>query len=186
MPASQAQPAVQAVEPAAVTHARAFDALFRRALGGNPRLAELLRAEGYDPEHPRPTYPTSVWKACVEVARKELFGSLPVTDGHRALGRLFSDGFVATPIGQAFEGVAYTGVAYLVRLPGMMQRVRPDLAVELTFEAERRCTLAVRGPNSNAHFMAGLVEARVVQRGLPAEVEVARVDAQGYDLRITW
>lgn len=188
MAASQAKRAVEPIEPAAVTHFRTFDALYRRLLQVHPRISELLRAHGYDADRPCPVYPRSVWVACLEAARRELFGDLPMHEGHRALGRLFSEGFSLTPLGQVFQGVDYTGAAYLVRLRAMIQRVSPDLEVELSFESERRCTLALIGKSSHPHFVAGVVEARAVSRGgMPnATVDVTRVDATGYELRITW
>lgn len=182
-PQSTAAPEVERVT---VTHARAFEALFRRALQGNPELAGILRANGYDPDRPQKEYPSSVWTGCVEAARQALFGERSVEDGQRALGALFADGFTGTAVGQVFEGISYVGEAYLVRLPGLLKLARPDLALELTFESKRACRLRISGPNTNPSFMAGLVESRVRQRGLDATVTVAREAPGGYDLLVTW
>jgi len=149
-------------------------------------LAEILRSNGYDPDHPLQEYPSWVWTACVEAARKALFGERTPDEGQRALGALFADGFRSTAVGQVFEGINYMGEAYLVRLPGLLKLARPDLTLELHFESTRACRLSISGPNTNPSFMAGLVESRVRQRGLAATVEVASVSQAGYGLLVTW
>jgi uncharacterized protein (TIGR02265 family) len=168
------------------TSARAFEALFHRGLAGDPALAALLRANGYDPANPLPEYPSSVWAACVEAARTSRFAALSEAAGRRALGALFADGFRSTAVGCVFEGLHYTGEAYLIRLPGILKLARPDLESELCFEGERRCRLKVRGPFPSPHFMAGLAHARLHERGLPVQVEVAQSAPDGYELLVTW
>jgi uncharacterized protein (TIGR02265 family) len=186
MHAGQSQPAAAPSAAEGVTHARAFEALFRSALGIHPELGGILRAQGYDPEHPQQEYPSPVWMACVEAARQALFGERSPEEGQRALGALFADGFRSTAIGQVFEGISSMGEAYLVRLPGLLKLARPDLTLELHFESKRSCWLRISGPNTNPSFMAGLVESRVRQRGLAATVEVASVTQAGYGLLVTW
>lgn len=183
---AHSSPQAQSGERRSTTSARAFEALFQRGLAGDPRLAERLKAEGYDPTQPLPEYPSSVWHACVEAARRALFGELPVAEGLRALGARFADGFRSTAVGCVFEGLPYTGEAYLIRLPGILKLARPDLDSEVRFEGERRCRMLVRGPFPSPHFMAGLTHARLRERGLPVEVEVAHSAPDGYDLLVTW
>lgn len=168
------------------THGRAFQALFGPLLRSNTRLVGVLQAHGYDPGDPQESYPSDVWKDCLEATRCELFGHCPKDVGLRALGRLFVVGFSKTPIGRVFDGVAYTGRAYLVRVPALLKLARPDLEPELSFETERRVRLAVRGRHANADFMAGLVEARVRERGVAAHAEVTHAAPSEYELLITW
>jgi uncharacterized protein (TIGR02265 family) len=181
-------PSASSLDPVRGTgvQARSFDVLFRRALGGRPGLAEALRTCGYDPEHPQEVYPSRIWVDCLEMARSLLFDALSHDDGLRELGKLFADGFATTPLGQVYQGIAYTGRAYLLRLPKLIRMARSDLQVDLQFETDQRCMMVVRGPDPNAAFTAGLVEVRLRQRGLNATVRVAHSLPEGYDLAVSW
>src|SRR6476469_5906822 len=92
--------AVRLADADITTESSAFEALFKYAVPMTPQLAAGLRGLGYDPDRPAPRYPSTVWYACMDVARQRQYGNLPPEQGLRELGRRSVEGFFETLVGK--------------------------------------------------------------------------------------
>lgn len=144
-----------------------FEGLFHRALRPEGAFTEALRAAGYDPARPQPRYPTTVWHACLEVARRHEYAHLSKEEGERALGHRFIDGWFETIIGK----IIAVGLP-LLGPDGTLQRAhrnwaasQPDLHITMRKVAERHWEAALQGAGVRADFAAGLLEAAVRRAG---------------------
>lgn len=142
------------------TEASAFEGLFVRALKPQGAFADELRAAGYDPANPQLRYPSRVWSACLEIARRHTFPDLPQEEGLRRLGYVFMDGYFQTLLGR-MAGVALPLIGpdvALQRAPRNWAMVNPQARLEVKKEGERHYTATLHERGALPDFCAGLLE----------------------------
>ncbi len=152
-----------------MTHHAVFEGMFHRALHPTGAFAEALRGAGYDLERPLPRYPTHVWHACLEVARRHAFGELPEAEGYRRMGHRFIEGWFETIIGRLIAvGLPLLGPERsLQRMPRSWSAAQPDLKMDLRKVAERHWLVTLREHGVLPDFCAGILEASARRAGVP-------------------
>jgi len=152
-----------------------------RALQPTGAFAEELRTAGYDVLHPRAEYPTRVWNACLEVARRHTFPTQPRAEGQRRLGHLFMEGYFRTLQGKlAGATLPMLGPASVVKkLRSAWSPSQPDIALESVelAPADWRVTLGQEG--IVAEFCAGLIETILERTHVKPEAKVLESSATG-------
>lgn len=107
-----------------------FEGLFVRALDVSGPLEDELRRLGYDRRKPQPSYPTELFVACIDAARRARHPKLLRDDGLRALGGQFFGGFRQTILGKVFIGAM--GVVgprrLLARIPRQLLSARRGIS----------------------------------------------------------
>ncbi|HZI16733.1 MAG TPA: DUF2378 family protein [Myxococcus sp.] len=166
-----------------------FEGLFHRALHPTGAFADALREAGYDLKRPQSRYPTHVWHACLEVARRHAFGSLPEAEGYRRMGHRFIEGWFETIIGKIIAvGLPLLGPERaLERAPRTWSAAQPDLKMELRKQAERHWEATLREQGVLPDFCAGLLEGSARVAGAPAASVTVR--ERGLDhcvLEVRW
>jgi uncharacterized protein (TIGR02265 family) len=171
-----------------MTEAAVFEALFTRGFKPDARLVEALRAAGYDVQRPEPRYPTAVWHACIEAARRHLFPSLSVAEGTRRLGAIFADGYFNTLIGKVIgAALPLLGPERAIqRLPRYWSATQPDLGVEVVKAGERHYAVTLREKGILADFCAGLLEGSVRHTRAEVAITVREVDGTHCVLDVRW
>jgi uncharacterized protein (TIGR02265 family) len=144
-----------------VTESSVFEGLFVRAVQPQGAFAAELRAAGYDLAKPLPRYPTHVWHACLDVARKHVFPALPEEEAEQRLGVMFAEGIFQTLVGKVLTvGMPLLGPAgTLKRLPRLWAGAQPNLQVVSQPEGERHWRVELREAGMRAYFCAGLISA---------------------------
>jgi len=172
-----------------VTRGSVFEALFVRALQPGGRFAEELRAAGYDVgSPPRAEYPTQVWRACVEVARRHTFPRLPQAEGERRLGGLFLEGFLQTLAGKLLSAtlpMLGTGMV-LQKLQRAWSSSQPNLEVSTAQVAERHWRVTLREEGVLVEHCAGLLEGILRRTRVQPEVKVLERSATHCVLDVRW
>lgn len=165
-----------------------LEGMFSRALRPEGDFARALRQAGYDRHGVRARYPSSVWRATLEVARAHVHPELTEREAYRRLGGLLADGWLATFTGRLVAvGLPVLGPARaLERFPDYFMRARPGVRVTSTREAERAFVLAFEDPWSIPDFTAGFIAGCGVHTGVRAEVDVTLRAPGGFSLRVYW
>ena len=174
---------------ASVTRGTVFEALFVRALKPTGRFAEELRAAGYDcAAPPRPEYPTRVWRACVEVARRHTFPQLPPTEGKRRIGELFMEGFLQTLTGKLLGAtLPMIGPDTVLRkLKQAWTSSQPSLEVSTREVGERQWEVTLREEGILAEHCAGLLEHALKRTRVKPQVAVREQSAAHCVLAVSW
>lgn len=175
--------------PAETTDYVVFEGLFRRALHleANSPLAEALREIGFDLRAPKGRYPSSVWKAALDVAARHQYRDLTLEQGHRELGRLFAAGFFETIVGKVIGSIIpFLGPDRLMaRMPQFTSMTMSGIAVEAVQEGEKQWRLKYQSRHASGEFAAGAIEAGVVKTKLPVTVQVENRNEDGFDLLVT-
>ncbi len=172
-----------------MTHHAVFEGMFHRALHPTGAFADALRDAGYDLSRPLPRYPTHIWHACLEVARRHAFGSLPEAEGYRRMGHRFIEGWFETIIGKLIAvGLPLLGPERaLERTPRSWSAAQPDLKVELRKVAARHWEATLREHGVLPDFCAGLLEASARVAGAPgASVTVRERGPDHCVLEVRW
>lgn len=165
-----------------------FEALFERALEVSPELEKDLKAVGFDRQRPRARYPSRVLFDALEVARRHHMPMHQPDDGMRQLGHAFVSGFRETILGKVMTAaLPLLGPRVLLsKVPGRLQRLRSDMAVELKTLGEGHFAFDVRDPVPVGTFFAGVVQAALGIAGAK-DVKVGHaVRPGGYTLDITF
>lgn len=170
------------------TEASAFEGMFDRALAPTGAFADELRAAGYDVKRPELRYPTRVWHACLEVARRHTFPTLPREEGFRRLGHRFMDGYFETLVGKlAAVGLPLFGLeGALKRTPRNWAMSQPQLGIELTKQGERHYTMTLREDGMLPDFCAGLIEASARPTKQAAKVEIVERTPSSCVISVRW
>lgn len=157
-----------------LTEVSVFEGLFVRALQPKGAFLEELKARGYDPAAPALRYPTAVWHACVDVARRHVFGALPEQEGFRKLGNLFMEGYYQTLIGKVVgAAIPLLGPERsLQRIPRTWKASQPALGVEVEKQGERHYHVTLREKGMLADFCAGLLESGANPAGARVSIDV--------------
>ena len=171
-----------------VTRSATFEGMFVRALQPTGAFAEELRAAGYDVLNPRAEYPTRVWNACLEVARRHTFPALPRAEGQHRLGQLFMEGYFRTLQGKlAGATLPMLGPAMVVKkLRQAWSASQPDIQMESVElgPGEWRVTLGQEG--IVAEFCAGFIESILQRTRVQPEAKVLEVSPTGCILSVRW
>jgi len=175
-----------------MTDNSAFEGMFARALKPTGQFLEELKAVGYDPAKPQIRYPSSVWSASLEVARRHCFASLARDEGMRALGRRFVEGWFETIAGRFMAAaMPLVGTAGVInRLPRYWATVRKDTKVEVHREDERRWRIVYRDAHLNPEFCAGIIQAAGKHtkstHDVQLDVKIPVRTAEGFELLVTY
>jgi uncharacterized protein (TIGR02265 family) len=174
--------------PEPTTDASAFEGMFQRALQPQGAFAEALRQAGYDAAAPRARYPSHVWRACLEVARRHVYPELPTERGYRELGLRFVEGFFSTLTGRLI-GIAVAMMSperVLLRLHHYWSIARTGVDFTLTEEAQGRWRVAVRDTHPQADYMAAVMEAALRKTGAEVRVDVMSTRPEGFEVLVHW
>jgi uncharacterized protein (TIGR02265 family) len=166
-----------------------FEGLFVRGLEPHSRLAQGLRAEGYEPKCPEVDYPVLVWKRCVALARDVVFGELSDAEAYRMLGRKLTEGFADTLVGRvaavALPMIGAPGV--VARLPRYLAMMgRPDLDVQLIPVGERARRVSIPDMHNRPEFIAGALEVALERAHVRPIIDVEDRSYLGFRLLIRW
>jgi uncharacterized protein (TIGR02265 family) len=166
---------------------RTLESLFVRGLHADGPFTEILREVGYDIEDPLASYPRSVWRASLEVARHYYYEHLSYEESYRELGRKFAAGFVDSVLGRMLASmVPLLGPERVMTLlPYYIAVARPDITVKVKPITERRWRLEFTGPHPIPDFAAGIVEAGMRLANVEPHVQTAERPV-GFDLVVTW
>jgi uncharacterized protein (TIGR02265 family) len=153
-------PSPAAAPAESLTEVSVFEGLFIRAVQPTGAFLAALQAAGYDPARPELRYPTRVWHACVEVARRHLYPQLPEAEGFRTLGHVFMEGYYQTLIGKVV-GAAMPLLGperSIQRIPRTWKASQPGLGVHVEKKGERHYLIRLEEQGMLADFCAGLLE----------------------------
>lgn len=179
-------------QPAAATEywtdASILEGMFSRALEPTGDFARALRQAGFDRRSVRARYPSSVWRATLEVARAHVHPELPEPDAYRRLGERLADGWLSTFTGRLVAvGLPLLGPAgALARFPDYFMSARPGVRVRSAAEGARRWAVDFEDPWSIPDFTAGFIAGCGVHTGVRAAVDVTARAPEGFSLRVTW
>jgi len=175
--------------PAETTDYAVFEGLYRRALRVDPGspLAEALREVGFDLRAPKGRYPSSVWRAALDLTARHQFPELTVDEGHRELGRLFTAGFFETIVGKVIGSIIpFLGTdRMMARMPKFASMTSSGISLEPVKEGEKKWRLKYRSRLASAEFMAGAMESGVAKTKIPVAVQIENRDEEGFDLVVT-
>jgi uncharacterized protein (TIGR02265 family) len=172
------------------TKAFVLESLFR-GLQMQGHFLEELRAAGYDPFRPEPSYATQVMRRCLDVAQRHLFATASKEEGRRQLGRRFVQGFAETQLGKmVVSGLPLIGpVRYLRRFPEHVKMDTRERARVTSVQLdERRFRVEFRGdPFLTPDFMSGVLEEGLRLTGVEASLRTGAVHGPGsFDLLASW
>ena len=175
--------------PEPTTKAAVFEGLFDRVLRPRGAFAAELREAGYDPQHRRAEYPTHVFHACLEVARRHAHPGLSVDAANHQLGRALAEGYLSTLVGalvsSTFPLLGPDGV--LRQLHRVWARGQPDVRVVTERVGERHWRVLMEGGDVLAHVGAGSLERGLEPTGAHGvRCEVLEAAPTRFVLRVTW
>lgn len=183
-------PNASALPPEARTKAFVLESLFRGIQLQGPSLDEL-RAAGYDPFRPEPSYTTQVMRRCLDLAQRRLFATATKAEGRRQLGRRFVQGFAETQLGKmVVSGLPLIGpMRCLRRFPEHVKldaraaaRITPVQLDARSFRMEFR-----DDPFLAPDFMSGVLEEGLRLAGAQPTLHTVAVHGPGsFDLLATW
>ncbi|MCE9666572.1 DUF2378 family protein [Myxococcus stipitatus] len=167
---------------------RNFEGLFDHALRPSGAFARSLRDIGYDPDAPQESYPLTVWRAALGVARRFVCAGQPPELANRTLGRHYVAGFAQTLVGRIFAAAApLLGTERcLTRLPTYLRAGREDMRMSLEPLGTRDWAVRVVDGDPLPDFVAGVVEAVLRRTRVSPHVEVLERQSEGYVLRVRW
>ncbi len=165
-----------------------FEAIFIRALDVTGPLADELRRLGYDRARAVPRYPSSVFHACVEATRAQLYPSLTLAEGRRKIGGQFGRGFQQTIVGRVILGAVHLvgPAALLRRLPGRVMSMRSGLQCAVTELGPAHFEFQFQESFDMSDFYAGAMTFALTLAGAKDVHIVCTPRPGGYGLDITW
>ena len=165
-----------------------FEGLFIQALPPEPAFHADLKATGVDVERLLPQYPLKVWLDAMVVARRHFFPTQTQQQANWLLGRLFTQGFLDTPVRRAMGLMLYTmGPAHMLdRTERNISMGRPDIRVIVQVMGKTERRLLFEDVAAGADFAGGCIEAGMERTRTRAEVTVEDRQATSYALRIRW
>ncbi|MCP3144679.1 DUF2378 family protein [Pyxidicoccus xibeiensis] len=167
---------------------RNFEGLFVHALKPTGAFAQSLQDIGYDGEVSQQSYPLSVWRAALGVARRFVFAGYPPEAANRALGHRYVEGFSQTLVGRVLATAAplLGAERSLTRLPTYLRAGREDMKMLLEPVQSREWRVRVVDPDPLPDFVAGVVEGVLWRTRVKPEVVVLERQASGYTLHVRW
>ncbi|MBK7861059.1 MAG: DUF2378 family protein [Archangiaceae bacterium] len=177
-----------AAENHGFTDHNTFEGLFRRGLDLKDEAFKAeLRTVGYDMDKPQLRYPTPVWRAALEVARRRLYSQFSPEQAYWELGRISVGGFFSTIKGRFVSAaLPLLGLdAFVKSLPRFFSTTRPDLVIKVFPEAEPRTWKVTFFDQFPLPEFSGAIISAGVDRIAPElKVTVTRRASDGFDLRI--
>jgi uncharacterized protein (TIGR02265 family) len=175
-------------EGEAITQGSAVEGMFVRALQPTGAFADELRAVGVDVKRLEPTYPTRVWQASLEVARRHTAAGLSENEGYRQLGHRFIGGFFDTLVGKMIAiGLPILGPdKMLQRLARTWASAQPDLKVQTLQNAAHDWRITLGGPRISADFCAGILQGGLSRTGVTPDVRVLERSEEHCVLGVRW
>jgi uncharacterized protein (TIGR02265 family) len=173
---------------ASITQGSAVEGMYVRALQPTGAFAEELKALGVDVKRLEPTYPTAVWQASIEVARRHVAGHLPQAAGYQLLGEKFIGGFFDTLVGKMIAiGLPLLGPGKtLQRLARTWASTQPHLKVETLQESDTSWRITLREHGIVADFCAGIFVGGLSRTGVKPDVRVLERSAEHCVLQVRW
>lgn len=174
-----------------VTNHNMFEALFERRLKPEGAFADALLRAGYDRASPKRRYPTSVWIACLEVARRHGCSATTREEAYRQLGREFAEGFLTTTAGALIAAALpfMSPQAFINRLASYFRISREDerLTFDVVEEGAGLSRVVVHNPAAvPGTFVAGLIETALGRIPVEVSVEVRQSSEADYELIARW
>lgn len=171
-----------------ITQGSAVEGMYVRALQPTGAFAEELKALGVDVQRLEPTYPTAVWQASIEVARRHVAGHLPKAAGYQLLGEKFIGGFFDTLVGKMISiGLPLLGPGKtLQRLARTWASAQPHLKVETQQESDTSWRVTLREHGIVADFCAGIFVGGLSRTGVKPDVQVVERSDEHCVLRVRW
>jgi len=168
----------------------AFRVLFENGLSPKPprTLIEAWKKLGY--RYPQSVeqklYPVSVYRECVELARRHYFPALSYDEGMLALGRASALGATKSRLGDRFiRLLRFTGPAVQVWLyPWMMTQGRPGLRVKAESVGSNHHRMVMHTERGDALLAAGSLEFDINAAKNKAKVIVTEADPGCYHIDV--
>lgn len=157
-----------------VTQYDNFEAMFVRALKPDPALRAALKDAGFDLARPQPMYPTRVWQACLEVARRHAFPEQAPGDAFRRMGVMYMEGLFQTMLGRVI-GAAMPLLGFdrsMQRITKTWKAAQPMMDIEARKQDDGTWIVTLREDGVIPEFCAGLLEggAAPLEKGVRCEV----------------
>jgi uncharacterized protein (TIGR02265 family) len=165
-----------------------FEGLFLRVLQPDEAFRKELLAVGFDVTRMEPSYPLSVWEACLGLAVQREYPLLPLDDGARTLGRRFSEGFFETIIGRlaAVMLPLLSGRRYVERIPTFVRMGVPELAIAVEWLGVQEALVSMPQVSPIVFYAtAGSVDVGARRCRLEATVTPRLVGRAG-ELHVKW
>jgi uncharacterized protein (TIGR02265 family) len=166
-----------------------FEGLFVRALKVDAAFKAELKTIAVDLDRPVPRYPTRVWRAALELARKRYYPDLSVADARRQMGRVALQGFLGTISGRFLNVVLSLMVspaAFVLRLPRFFTMTRTGVEMTVNKESEQQWRLVARDIFGDPDFVAGIIEGPGKKTCATFTIEIQNVTPAGYELVFRW
>ena len=169
-----------------------FEGLYRFVSPGLPpdHAERLRRATGVDFTKPlHPAYPADSFVRVVREMAGQLYADAPEAERLRRVGRAVLEGWRLTLVGRAVEGVSrVVGPLRTFRMAGRKFRTSDNFTdVRVEEVGARELLLHLNDALGMPTYYQGFFEAIVAHLGVPApRVDVARAEAPGVTLRVTW
>jgi uncharacterized protein (TIGR02265 family) len=170
------------------TQGSAVEGMYVRALQPTGAFADELRAMGVDVKRLEPSYPTAVWQASIEVARRHVAAHLPQAAGYQLLGEKFIGGFFDTLVGKMIAvGLPLLGPSRaLQRLARTWASAQSNLKVEVLQEAENSWRITLREHAINADFCVGIFVGGLTRTNVKPDVQVLERSAEHCAIQVRW
>jgi len=146
-----------------------FEGLFKRALDASGPLKEALLQQGFNLDRPRPRYPVSVWRNCVDAAAVHLYPGMPRDVAWTALGRRFIEGYFATLVGKMISASLpfLSAKTFINRVPRFISTGLEGSEVSVVWSRPDVATLRILGSGDLAGaLMAGVLAVTFERLGM--------------------
>lgn len=169
-----------------------FEALFDGRLKPTGQFADELKAAGYDPTRAVPKYPTEIWLACLELARKHRWAALSAPEAYREIGREFTRGFLDGTLPGKVLGAAIpfmTPRAFVRRLASYLRMGRNDerLTFDLVRDEPGLAECVVHNPAGvPGGFVAGIIDVGFDRLKVKRTIEIEQRTPLDYTLLVKW
>lgn len=168
-----------------------FEGLFVRALSVAPTspFADELRAAGFDLGAVKPSYPISVWTACVDLACRHVYPELSLDAAWVQLGRRFIKGYFHTFVGGAIAAVLplMSPTRFVERIPWFLRTGLGGASAEVDFTGPHSAVLTLNGPHPRSSLLlSGVVEVCFERLGVQGTFTASIVGGDVSRLELTW
>ena len=166
-----------------------FEGLFAKAMPQSPELVTALKQAGFDASSIASEYSAMVFNACLEVARKQVYGSLPVAEGLQKMGVAQIEGIKVTFIGKIIMPPLYLiGPERVVRRIPSLFKVDSTPAVITPIQLQPGAwRVEFRGdPTMVPDYIGGICKAIVELSGRTVTASARRRGAGDFDVELAW
>ncbi len=166
-----------------------LEGLFAKAMPQSPELLAALKQAGFDPSNIASEYTAMVFNACLEVARKHVYGSLPVAEGLQKMGVAQIEGIKATFIGKIIMPPLYLiGPERVVRrIPSLFKVDSTPAEITPIQIQPGSWRIEFRGdPTMVPDYIGGICKAIVELSGRSVTASARRRGAGDFDVELSW